>query len=166
MRYFNIFIYSRVQGLKCAQQIQGYRIRAKQNKNRFVSVIYEWGEQMRAQHLCLWGSIMQVQKGVGFGSLLHHPWWLSCQVAKGRFPRGPGAPGFKGHLDAESWTVVHKQHSDMCSEHPISWNTNRARAIWRTGDQFEKCEQLKQYEATALLPEMLKRTPGRKQRDM
>ncbi len=54
-----------------------------------------------------------------------------------------GAPGFKGHLDAESWTVVHKQHSDMCSEHPISWNTNRARAIWRTGDQFEKCEQLK-----------------------
>lgn len=76
---------------------------------------------------------------------------------------------FKSHLDAESWTVVHKQHSDMCSEHPISWNTNRARAIWRTGDQFEKCEQFKyisQYEATALLPEMLKKTPGRKQRDM
>ncbi len=87
--------------------------------------------------------LCKFRKGGGFGSLLHHPWWLSCQVAKGRFPRGPGAPGFKGHLDAESWTVVHKQHSDMCSEHPISWNTNRARAIWRTGDQFEKCEQLK-----------------------
>lgn len=50
---------------------------------------------------------------------------------------------FKGHL--ESWTVVNKQHSDMCSEHPISWNTSRARTFWKTGDQFEKCEQFKHF---------------------